>query len=122
MGLGGAAGRPAGGLEQVHRLQHCHYDSDVLSVGICGHELARQLVKASRKFLPKWYWAMTAQMLPAQLRAAFEFRLDEMDLRSVERGLASLRYLYPLLPAGLRYVGPFHEAKRGWEASAILVY
>jgi uncharacterized protein (DUF2236 family) len=87
------------------------YDSDVLSVGPAGHELAWQLMNASQKFFPRWYWAMTAQMLPVQLRAAFGFRLDQMDLRSAERALSSLRYLYPLLPSRLRHVGPFHEAK-----------
>jgi uncharacterized protein (DUF2236 family) len=90
-------------------------DSDLLSVGTTGHELARQLMNASQKLLPRWYWGMTAQMLPAQLRAAFEVRLDQMDLRSAERALSSLRYLYPLLPSRLRHVGPFHEAKARME-------
>ena len=58
---------------------------------------------------------MTAQMLPTQLRAAFEFKLDPMDLRSVDRALSSLRYVYPLSPSRLRHVGPFHEAKARME-------
>jgi uncharacterized protein (DUF2236 family) len=91
------------------------HDSDVLSVGTFGHELARRLMNASQKFLTRWYWAMTAQMLPTQLRAAFEFKLDPMDLRSVDRALSSLRYVYPLLPSRLRHVGPFHEAKARME-------
>jgi uncharacterized protein (DUF2236 family) len=77
--------------DQFNAYNSAMHDSDLLSVGTTGHELARQLMNASQKLLPSWYWGMTAQMLPAQLRAACVM----LDL--------------------------FTKPKRGWKASAILV-
>jgi hypothetical protein len=50
-------------------------------------------------------------MLPEQIRIGFGFDLDERDSRSADRALSWICRVYPHLPARLRYVGPYHEAR-----------
>ena len=57
---------------------------------------------------PQWYRAVTASMLPPRLREAFG--LSDTDSGQSERARASLRRIYPTLPARLRHVGPYQEA------------
>jgi len=58
-----------------------------------------------------WYQALSVQMLPERLRAGFGFDVDARDQRAADRALTWIRRAYPLLPARLRYVGPYHEAQ-----------
>jgi uncharacterized protein (DUF2236 family) len=86
--------------------------SETLSVGEPARDLARQLLHGSGSGLrtPDWYSAITAAMLPPRLREAFELPFGDAERRRAERALGFLRRLYPLLPARLRYVAPYHEA------------
>ncbi len=86
--------------------------SNTLTVSPSAREMARQLLFGAGGLLraPLWYRALTALMLPPRLRVPFGLPLDERERRIAERALERIRHLYPLLPARLRFVGPYHEA------------
>jgi uncharacterized protein (DUF2236 family) len=86
--------------------------SETLTVTSSAREIAQQLLFGTGRLLrtPPWYRALTAAMLPARLRAAFDLPFDERERRRAEQALARIRRLYPLLPVRLRYVGPYQEA------------
>lgn len=86
--------------------------SETLTVTSSARDIARQLLFGTGRLsrTPRWYRALTAAMLPARLRAAFDLPFDERERRRAEQALARIRRLYPLLPVRLRYVGPYQEA------------
>jgi uncharacterized protein (DUF2236 family) len=88
-------------------------ESDVLTVSPAARDIAQQIFSgaATRIRPPMWYRALTAQMLPARLRVAYELPLGEAERRSASRALTWMRRTYPLLPDRLRTVGPYQEAK-----------
>ncbi len=87
--------------------------SDTLSVSTAAREVASQIFAGGRPWLrpPRWYRALSAQLLPDRLRTGFGFVLDEGDRKAAERALAWTRRLYPKIPTRLRYVGPYQEAQ-----------
>jgi uncharacterized protein (DUF2236 family) len=87
--------------------------SDTLSVSAAAREVAEQIFTGGRPWLrpPRWYRALSAQLLPERLRAGFGFTLDERDRKTAERALARIRRIYPKVPTRLRYVGPYQEAQ-----------
>jgi len=87
-------------------------ESDVLAVGDAARRVAAALFAGAgtRWRMPSWYRALTAQMLPLRLRPEFGLTCGPRDRRSAERAIAVLRVFYPLVPAALRYVAPYHEA------------
>lgn len=88
-------------------------ECDVLTVSPAARDISRQILSgaATRIRPPMWYRALTAQMLPARLRVAYELPLGEAEHRSASRALTWMRRTYPLLPDRLRTVGPYQEAK-----------
>jgi uncharacterized protein (DUF2236 family) len=88
-------------------------DSNVLTVSNAARDVAGQIFTGGRPWLrpPRWYKAITAQMLPEQLRAGFGLTLDERDKAQADRALAWIRRIYPKLPARIRTVGPYQEAQ-----------
>ena len=87
--------------------------SDILSVSTAAREVAGQIFAGGRPWLrpPRWYWALSAQLLPDRLRTGFGFAVDESDRRATERALARIRRVYPKIPTRVRYVGPYQEAQ-----------
>jgi uncharacterized protein (DUF2236 family) len=87
--------------------------SDILSVGKAACDVAGQIFSGARPWLrpPRWYRALSVQMLPEPLRAGFGFAFDAQERRSAERGLSWIRSIYPTLPSRLRTVGPYQEAQ-----------
>jgi uncharacterized protein (DUF2236 family) len=87
--------------------------SDILSVGTAARDIAAQIFSGARPCLrpPRWYRALSVQMLPEQLRTGFGFPFDEHERRIADRGLARIRRVYPMLPMRLRAVGPHQEAQ-----------
>jgi uncharacterized protein (DUF2236 family) len=59
---------------------------------------------------PRWYRALTAQMLPPHLREAFELRDCDVEPRLAAQPITWSRRLYPVLPERIRHVGPYQEA------------
>jgi uncharacterized protein (DUF2236 family) len=60
--------------------------------------------------VPRWYWALTAQMPPPHLREAFELRDRDVERRLAAHAIAWARRIYPTLPERIRHVGPYQEA------------
>lgn len=87
--------------------------SDILSISTAAREVAGQIFAGDRPWLrpPRWYQALSAQLLPDRLRMGFGFAFDERDRKAAERALARIRRVYPKIPARLRYVGPYQEAQ-----------
>ena len=86
--------------------------SDTLGVSPAARTIAAALFAGAGTWLrsPFWYRALTAGLLPERLRDDFELPYGPAEQRAARRALAALRFLYPRLPARLRYVAPYHEA------------
>jgi uncharacterized protein (DUF2236 family) len=54
---------------------------------------------------------VTAHLLPERMRIGYGLTFGAAERRDAERTLAWLRRLYPKLPAAIRQVGPYREAK-----------
>jgi uncharacterized protein (DUF2236 family) len=86
--------------------------SDMLRVGDAARRIAEALFEGSGTWLrsPNWYRALTASLLPERLRDDFGLPYGRSEQRAVRRALTLLRSVYPLIPARLRCVAPYHEA------------
>jgi uncharacterized protein (DUF2236 family) len=87
--------------------------SDILTVSPAAREIVGQLFAGGRPWLrpPRWYQALSVQMLPERLREGFGLSFDAHDRAAADRALVWIRRIYPMLPARLRYVGPYQEAQ-----------
>jgi len=87
--------------------------SDILTVSPAAREIVGQLFTGGRPWLrpPRWYQALSVQMLPERLREGFGLSFDAHDRAAADRALAWIRRIYPMLPARLRHVGPYQEAQ-----------
>jgi uncharacterized protein (DUF2236 family) len=85
----------------------------VLTVGDDARKIAAALLSGAGTWLliPSWYRALTARLLPPRLREDFGLPYGQLEHRKTERALAVLRHVYPRVPACLRHVGPYHEAR-----------
>ena len=88
--------------------------SDTLTVTSQARSMGRRLLAGTDTWLvvPSAYRALTAALLPPQIRTAFGFPYGAAEERSVRRLTAGIRRVYPFLPARLRYVGPYQEAEQ----------
>lgn len=86
--------------------------SNVLTVSNAARRIAQQMFcgTAAQRRIPLWYRALTAEMLPPPLRAEFRFVHGECERAAAHRAIVWLRRMYPILPSGLRMVGPYQEA------------
>lgn len=88
--------------------------SEILAVGPAGHNIASYFFGTARdsfgRFLPAWYRAVTAQLLPEGLREGFQLPYGAREQASAERALRRIRRMYSLMPERLRFVGPYQEA------------
>ncbi len=80
--------------------------SRLLTVSQAAREIANQLLCRT----PKWYRALTGEMLPPRLRAEFGVVHGQREQESARRAFVWLRRVYPMLPDSLRFVGPYQEA------------
>ncbi len=87
--------------------------SDILSVSAAARDVAGQIFSGGGTWLrsPRWYMALSVQMLPERLRMEFGFCFDEHERSAADRALAWIRRVYPTLPTRLRTVGPYQEAQ-----------
>jgi len=88
--------------------------SDTLSVGDATRSMARRLIAGADLWLPVpgSYQDLTIALLPPPLRERLGFSLGHVQDQQIQRAVALSRRLYPLLPARLRYVGPYQEAQQ----------
>jgi uncharacterized protein (DUF2236 family) len=87
--------------------------SEVLTVSAAARGIARELLfgRVGMVPVPRWYRAVTAAMLPQRLRDDFALPSNKTERARAAQALVRLRRLYPLLPARLHCVAPYHEAK-----------
>jgi uncharacterized protein (DUF2236 family) len=83
-----------------------------LAVGPDGRAIAtRLLAGGGTVWIPAWYRALTAQLLPAPLAEAYGLPLGARERRRAGAAVALLCRAYRHLPERLRFVGPYHEAR-----------
>jgi uncharacterized protein (DUF2236 family) len=113
--MAGLFGIPRDGLpaDWTSFAAYTETTAEELTVTTAAADIARHIFTGAATYLPPpaWYRAVTAEMLPAPLRAAFAPSLAGADDRSAARALAGMRRLYPLLPDRVRTVGPYQEAQ-----------
>jgi uncharacterized protein (DUF2236 family) len=85
--------------------------SDILAVGSTARRVAAELFSGTGWRIPAWYRALTARQMPVRLLNDFALAYGPPEHRAAEQTLAVLRYIYPLMPSTLRYVGPYLEAR-----------
>ena len=87
-------------------------ESPVLTVSPAARQIGRQLLADNDVSLgvPAGYRGLTMMLLPERLRDEFGLRYRPAERGDAERAIAWGRAVYPLLPARLRYVAPYHEA------------
>jgi uncharacterized protein (DUF2236 family) len=87
--------------------------SDSLAVGSAARRIAAELFSGAGTGwrIPAWYRVLTARQMPVRLRHDFGLAYGPVEHRAAERALAVFRYIYPLMPSSLRYVGPYLEAR-----------
>ena len=91
------------------------WESDELAVGAVGREIAGYLFSSSDPVLEPaagWLRMLTAGLLPDPVRARFGLQFGAAERRAFERSVRLLRAWLPRLPARLRYVPPYFEARR----------
>jgi uncharacterized protein (DUF2236 family) len=95
------------------RYNETMWRSDVLTVSDEARKIAGAVLSGAgtRLFIPSWYRALTARLLPARLRDDFALPYGEAESRKTDRALALLRRAYPRMPNRLRHVGPYQEAR-----------
>lgn len=88
--------------------------SDTLIVTDQARVMGRQLIAGADTWLPvpASYQALTAALLPPQIREAFGFSYGAAEGRAVRQLISQVRRVYPLLPARLRFVGSYQEAEQ----------
>lgn len=86
--------------------------SNTRTVGTDAHLLAEQVLNNGVVWLraPGWYRAITARLLPPQLRDAFGLAYGTTEQHAAERAIDWIRRTYPVLPERIRYVGAYQEA------------
>jgi uncharacterized protein (DUF2236 family) len=89
------------------------FASDILAVSGAARTIAAELLSGAGTGwrIPLWYRTLTARLLPPRLRDEFGLPYGPSEHRRTERALAILRHIYPLVPARLRCVAPYHEAR-----------
>ena len=86
--------------------------SRMLRVGPEAKAVSHSLFTGTRTWLgvPRWYRAMTAQLLPEEVRNAYGLSFGEAEHKMAAVAVAWTRGIYRSLPKSLRYVGPYQEA------------
>jgi uncharacterized protein (DUF2236 family) len=87
--------------------------SDSLGVSSVARSMAHNLLSGAGSWIhpPRWYRALTAMWLPERFRTEFGLDFDAADRRAAERALRRLPMVYRRLPALIRFVGPWREAR-----------
>jgi uncharacterized protein (DUF2236 family) len=88
--------------------------SNELSISNQTRSIARRLITGADFWfpVPASYQDLTVALLPEPIRKEFGLSLDTAKQVHINRTVALVRRLHPFLPARLRYVGPYQEAKQ----------
>ncbi|MGJ4950316.1 oxygenase MpaB family protein [Bradyrhizobium sp. HKCCYLS20291] len=87
-------------------------NSETLTVSTAARDIAQRIFAGEATWIgpPRWFNALTAEMLPERLRRAFDLPYGERERRSAARARSWLPRVYAALPDRLRTVGPYQEA------------
>jgi uncharacterized protein (DUF2236 family) len=87
--------------------------SDDLAVDSLSREMALGVLhgRGSRVPVPDWYRALTAAQLPERFRSEFALEYGQREQDAMARAANWLRRIYHRLPAVVRFVGPYREAR-----------
>lgn len=116
-GMAGLFGIPPGALPAdwaaFEAYSRAMQDSTALGVNALSRELADGVLHGagSRLPVPGWYRALTALWMPDRLRAEFALPWGDAEKAAAAAALRWLPRVYRRLPGGLRFVGPYHEAR-----------
>lgn len=61
--------------------------------------------------VPRWYQALTTEWLPERFRCEFGMAFGAAEQEAAARARGWLPRIYPTLPNGARFVGPYQEAQ-----------
>jgi uncharacterized protein (DUF2236 family) len=109
-----------GSWEAFRAYVHEMCESDELAVNRTARMYAERLLAGagSRLRPPNWYRALTAYWMPPRLRAQFFPDFGPDVERAAQSASSWLPRLYRRLPAALRYVGPWQQARARLEGRA----
>ncbi|HEX4064534.1 MAG TPA: oxygenase MpaB family protein [Acidobacteriaceae bacterium] len=87
--------------------------SDTLGVDPTARSTAHALLSGAGSWVhaPRWYRALTIEWMPDRLRQAFALEHSTVDRRASVRARRWLPRVWKILPASVRFVGPWHEAQ-----------
>src|SRR5215831_423591 len=87
--------------------------SQALGVGDRARIMGQQIMTGAGSWIriPRWYRALTAEWLPPRFQHEFGMEYGIPEEASALRVHRVLPRVYAKLPAGLRYVGPYQEAR-----------
>lgn len=98
------------GFEAYNRAM---WTSDTLGVSALSREMAHRVLHGRGSWLPvpRWYRALTAAWIPERLRDEFSLAYGTQEKGVAAKPPSWLPRLYRHLPATLRFVGPYQEAR-----------
>ncbi len=98
------------GFEAYNRAM---WTSDTLGVNALSREMAHRVLygRGSWVPVPHWYRALTAAWIPERLRDEFSLSFGKRDKDAVASIPGWLPRIYQRLPARMRLVGPYQEAR-----------
>jgi uncharacterized protein (DUF2236 family) len=98
------------GFEAYNRAM---WMSEKLGVNSLSREMAHRVLhgRGSLVPIPHWYRALTAAWLPERLRGEFALEYGQREEKAMARVSNLLPRMYHRLPAVLRFVGPYREAR-----------
>lgn len=88
-------------------------NSSSLSATPAARSMAQGILHGAGSWIhpPQWYRSLTVGWLPPRLRSEFGLEFGAREQRSAERARRWLPRVYRMLPAAIRFVGPWHEAR-----------
>ncbi len=87
--------------------------SNSLGVTQAARSMAQRILAGAGSWIhpPRWYRSLTTMWLPECLREEFGLELQVEDRQAAESALHRFSRVYHRLPASIRFVGPWHEAR-----------
>jgi uncharacterized protein (DUF2236 family) len=87
--------------------------SDALGVDERSRFMAHTLLQGAGSWIhpPRWYRALTTAWLPPRFQQEFALPSGPAEQQALASARAWLPRVYRRLPAAVRFVGPFHEAR-----------
>ena len=115
--LAGLFGLPSASLpgnwEAFAAYNRQMHASGELGVNATARRMAHNLLRGAGSWVrpPFWYRALTIESLPERFREEFDLPFGASEQQSAARAHRLLPQIYRRLPASVRLIGPWHEAR-----------